>query len=203
MPLQQAGVVHLLGLRRGTSETPSRYETLSRVKAAVKARVADLESTEGHGGHGRWGLLRQRTSTAERHRCRSGAPLPSPGARLDASHAANGGASEDPVSDGTRERAAETLGRCVHVAPLAPRNTGPSHPPRESWKRLPLVESAVSTPLCVLCRAWSAHINRKNFPAPHKNQLLHTTHIRGTDESIAARGCSCPRAALRLMRPRP
>ena len=80
LPRQQAGVVHLLGLRRGTlRDAPSRYETLSRVKAAVKARVADLESTEGHGGHGRWGLLRQRTSTAERRRAAGQEPPFLPG----------------------------------------------------------------------------------------------------------------------------
>ena len=65
---------------------------------------------------------------------------------------------------------------CACGAARAPRNTGPQRQPPagESWKRLPLVESAVSTPLCVLCRAWSAHINRKFFPAT-KTNLLHTT----------------------------
>ena len=53
-------------------------------------------------------------------------PPSSPGARLDASHAANGGAPKDPVPDETRERGAETLGRAAMRAHGAPR-------PGEHW----------------------------------------------------------------------
>ena len=42
-------------------------------------------------------------------------------------------------------------------------------------------------------------------PAPARRRAFLETRvlIRGTDESIAERGCSRSRAALRLMRPRP
>eukprot|EP00964_Phaeocystis_antarctica_P016629 scaffold9155_cov21-Phaeocystis_antarctica.AAC.1 len=51
-----------------------------------------------------------------------------------------------------------------------------------------------SKPAAIPCRA--RLVLGKILPPP-------PLPLRGTDESIAARGCSCPRAALRLMRPRP
>ena len=119
LPRQQAGVVHLLkhlaaaeaGAAAMTSrDALERRDALARQGRGRGTRDQPRMARRAMAGHGRSGCRAKRSSTAERPRCRLGAPCSPGAARPDASHAANGEAQEDPAPGEARERAAETTG---------------------------------------------------------------------------------------------